>query len=140
MPQRAPRILVVDDDEDDLILIRRALGRIGLPITLRVAYDSAGAIELLHAPDAPPPELVLLDVNLPQLGGHAVLRDVRAHASTRMLPVVMFSSSDHPKDVQASYENGANSHVRKPVSYPEFMRVMEGVVRYWLVLNEPAPR
>jgi two-component system response regulator len=99
------------------------------------------ALKLLHGgdPAANPalvPEVVLLDLNLPLLNGHEVLRRLRADARTRRIPVVVLSSSQEDKDIVASYDLGANSFVQKPVDFPEFVNAASQLGLYWLLLNQ----
>jgi CheY-like chemotaxis protein len=86
------------------------------------------------------PDLVLLDMNLPKLDGVEVLRRLRAEERTRLVPVVVLSSSAEERDVERSYAAGANGYVRKPVSFTEFVEVSRQLGRYWLGLNLPPPR
>lgn len=138
--QRA--ILLVEDNPDDVDLTRRAFQRAGFTLPLDVAEDGVEALDYLfargayaHRAGAPLPALVLLDLKLPRLSGHEVLRQLRAHPSTRFLPVVILTSSDEEKDLLESYSYGCNSYVRKPVSYTEFVEAARQLGVYWLVLN-----
>jgi two-component system response regulator len=111
-----------------------------------VAHDGVEALRILlgHDPavddtEAPVPDIVLLDVNLPKLSGLEVLRQIRADERTRRLPVVMLTSSSEESDVIRSYDLGATSYVRKPVSSEQFAKVIRQVAVYWLSLNEGLP-
>jgi two-component system response regulator len=135
-------ILLVEDNPDDADLTRRAFLRAGLTQPLDVTEDGVEALDYLFARGAyskragePLPALVLLDLKLPRLSGHEVLRQIRAHPSTRFLPVVILTSSDEEKDLLESYSHGCNSYVRKPVSYTEFVEAARQLGVYWLVLN-----
>ena len=86
------------------------------------------------------PQVVLLDLNLPRLGGLDVLERIRADARTRLLPVVVLTSSKEDEDLINSYSKGANAYVRKPVDFAEFLEAVKTLGLFWLVLNEPAPR
>ncbi len=140
-------ILLVEDNPDDVDLTRRAFQRAGLTQPLDVVEDGVDALDYLFARDAfahrasePLPALVLLDLKLPRLDGHAVLRQIRADPRTRFLPVVVLTSSDEEKDLLESYSQGCNSYVRKPVSYNEFVEAARQLGVYWLVLNRaPLP-
>lgn len=144
--ERRNWILLVEDNEDDIALLHRSLERQNLPIRVVTARDGAEALAILR--DGPPcadrrdglkrlPELVLLDINLPRLSGHDVLERIREEASTRLLRVVVLSTSDHASDLTRAYANGANSYVRKPVDFREFQEAVLVIGRYWLGLNEP---
>jgi CheY-like chemotaxis protein len=85
------------------------------------------------------PEVVLLDLNLPVIAGLDVLRCIRADPRTRLLPVVVLTSSNEERDIVGSYDRGANSFVRKPVDFAEFLAAAEKLGIYWLVLNQPTP-
>jgi two-component system response regulator len=140
-------ILLVEDNPDDVDLTRRAFQRAGLTQPLDVVEDGLEALDYLfargefaHRADAPLPSLVLLDLNLPRMDGHAVLRQIRTHPFTRFLPVVILTSSDEERDLVESYSHGCNSYVRKPVSYTEFVEAARQLGVYWLVLNRlPQP-
>ncbi|WNG21393.1 response regulator [Cystobacter fuscus] len=139
-------ILLVEDNPDDVDLTRRAFQRAGLTQPIDVVEDGVEALDYLFAREAyahraqePLPGLVLLDLKLPRLDGHAVLRQIRANARTRFLPVVILTSSDEEKDLVESYSHGCNSYVRKPVSYNEFVEAARQLGVYWLVLNRSPP-
>jgi two-component system response regulator len=85
------------------------------------------------------PTLVLLDINLPRLSGLEVLRRLRSEASTRLLPIIMLTTSNDARDVISSYEFGANSFVRKPVAFDDFLQAVKALGEFWLEINEPAP-
>lgn len=140
-------ILLVEDNPDDVDLTRRAFQRAGVTQPLEVVEDGVEALDYLFARGAysgragqPLPALVLLDIKLPRLDGHEVLRQLRANTLTRFLPVVVLTSSDEQKDLVESYSHGCNSYVRKPVSYTEFVEAARQLGLYWLVLNRtPQP-
>lgn len=133
-------ILLVEDNPDDEDLTLRALRRNGIANPLLVARDGAEALELLHGKeDAEPPEVVLLDLKLPKLDGLEVLRRIRAHPRTQLLPVVVLTSSTEERDRVESYSLGANSYVRKPVDFAQFVSAVGQLGLYWLVLNEAPP-
>ncbi|MFY0562966.1 response regulator [Archangium lansingense] len=140
-------ILLVEDNPDDVDLTQRAFQRAGFTQPLDVVEDGVEALDYLFARGAhahragePLPGLVLLDLKLPRLDGHSVLRQIRANPRTRFLPVVILTSSDEEKDLVESYSHGCNSYVRKPVSYTEFVEAARQLGVYWLVLNRsPLP-
>jgi len=136
-----PTILLVDDDEDHLLVARRAIERAGLPAEVRLASAGDEALRILglhpDASEAPPSiALVLLDIGLPGLSGWEVLKRIRASERTRRTPVVMVSSSDRPEDVRRSYELGANSYLVKRGDRRRPGEYLAEAARYWVVLNE----
>jgi two-component system response regulator len=130
------KILLVEDNDDDIELTRVALEQHSLMNQIVVARDGVEAIALLGDTSCPLPAVVLLDLKLPRLDGIEVLRHIRANPRTRSLPVVVLTSSKEEKDLVASYEFGANSYVRKPVDFHEFIGAAQQLGVYWLLLNE----
>lgn len=130
-------ILLVEDSDDDVALTRRAFDKHRLANEIVVASDGQQALDMLLAPEPLVPQVVLLDLNLPRLGGLEVLRRLRADPRTALLPVVVLTSSDQDRDVIESYRLHANSFVRKPVDFLEFVEAARQLGLYWLVLNEP---
>ena len=140
-------ILLVEDDADDELMTLRALKSSGIENKVFVARDGAEALDFLFCAntyaDRDPydmPGLVLLDVKLPKLDGIEVLHRVRAHPRTSLIPVVMLTASNEEKDLIESYQNGANSYMRKPVDYTEFVQYVGHLGSYWLKLNELPPK
>jgi len=141
------QILLVEDNPDDEALTVRALKRSSIPNEIVVVRDGVEAVDYLLGEGAftssPPPALpkvILLDLNLPKLDGLGVLRRIRADQRTRLIPVVILSSSDEEQDRLQAYSLGANSYVRKPVDFEEFLIAAAQLGRYWLLLNEsPVP-
>ena len=133
-------ILLVEDDPDHELLTIRALKKSNIANDVRVARDGAEAIELIFGPNAIHPQVVLLDLKLPKVEGLEVLRRIREDASTRMLPVVVLTSSDEERDVVRSYQLGVNSYIRKPVNFNDFAEATRQLGMYWLVLNECPPK
>lgn len=140
-------ILLVEDNAQDEMLALRALRKAHVANRIDVVRDGQQALDYLfrsgefaerEGPDLP--TVVLLDIGLPRLTGLEVLQRLRADERTRLLPVVMLTSSDEDADRLASYENGANSFVRKPLSFGEFAETVARLGVYWLALNEPFPR
>lgn len=139
-------ILLVEDNPDDEALALRALARIDIPYEVAVARDGAEALDFLFATGAYDgrdaaalPAVMLLDLKLPKVDGLDVLRRVRADPRTRLLPVVVMSSSDESRDVAESYRLGASSYICKPVDFGQFTETVRQLGTYWLVLNEPPP-
>jgi len=138
-------ILLVEDNRDDVELTLRAFRRNHIRNEIVVAYDGAEALDRLlgsgepGAPERELPAVVLLDLKLPKIDGLEVLRQIRAHPRTRLLPVVILTSSREEIDLVNGYRLGANSYVRKPVSFEEFLEASRHLGLYWLVLNEAPP-
>jgi two-component system, response regulator len=140
------QILLVEDNPDDEALTLRALRRSSVPSDVFVARDGVEAVNYLLdlcacAPgaDRPLPHVVLLDLKLPKLDGLGVLRRIRANERTRLLPVVILSSSDEERDRLEGYSLGANSYVRKPVDFEQFLITATQLGVYWLTVNESSP-
>lgn len=139
-------ILLVEDNPDDEALTLRALRSNNVPSDLVVARDGAEALDYLFAVgryqgrDASlMPQVIFLDLKLPRIDGLEVLRRMRAHQRTRLLPVVILTSSNEEKDRGEGYSLGANSYVRKPVDFAQFNEAVRQLGLYWLLLNEPPP-
>ncbi len=135
----AQQILLVEDNLDDEALALRALKKGGFTDALVVARDGVEALDYLFEQGKQGgelPALVLLDINLPKLNGIEVLKRVRKNTITRLLPVVMLSSSNEEQDIYNSYDCGCNSYIRKPVDFKKFSDLIVEVKHYWLNLNE----
>jgi hypothetical protein len=140
-------ILLVEDNPQDEMLILRALRKINLANQVDVVRDGQQAVDYLSRegefagrPGPELPTVVVLDIGLPRLTGLDVLRRLRADPRTRLLPVVILTSSDEERDRLKSYENGANSFVRKPLDFAEFAETVARLGVYWLATNEPPHR
>lgn len=133
-------ILLVEDNPSDEKLTVRAFARSGLANEIVVARDGAEAIAYVLDPARELPTLILLDLNLPLLDGHEVLRRIRADPRARALPVVILTGSKEEEDIARSYALGANAYVRKPVEFGEFLDAAKTLGLFWLLLNEPPPR
>jgi two-component system, response regulator len=139
-------ILLVEDNPDDEALTVRALRKNNIKNEVIVAHDGAEALDYLSGQGKyagrdtrSTPQVVLLDLNLPKVDGLEVLRQLRAFEHTKLLPVVVLTSSNEERDRIRSYGLGANSYVRKPVDFNQFMEAARQLGLYWLVLNEPPP-
>ena len=139
-------ILLVEDNEDDVELTLRSLKRHNVINEVVVARDGVEALEYLFGEGAfataqagAMPALILLDLKLPRVDGLEVLRRVRSDERTRLLPVVILTSSNEKQDIIHSYKLGANSYVRKPVDFLQFAEAVRQLGLYWLVINEPVP-
>jgi DNA-binding response OmpR family regulator len=138
-------ILLVEDDRDHEELTIMALKHSNLLNEVVVARDGAEALDYLFGRGAYAgretkiPQLILLDLKLPKVDGIEVLRHIRASEETKLLPVVILTSSTEERDLLNGYSVGANSYIRKPVNFDKFIEAVRGLNLYWLVLNEPAP-
>jgi two-component system response regulator len=136
-------ILLVEDNPDDADLTLRALKRNKIMNDVTVARDGVEALEYLlprnGAPKMRMPAVVLLDLKLPRVDGIEVLRRIRADERTRLLPVIILTTSREQEDLINSYRNGCNSYIRKPVDFSEFITAVQQIGLYWLVLNESPP-
>ena len=135
-------ILLVEDNPDDVMFTRRAFEKNNISNEVIVASDGAQALEYLLPADEHEglrPALVLLDVNLPKIDGLEVLRRIRSDPRTAGLPVVVLTTSNEERDIVESYRQGANSFVRKPVMFGEFVDATKVLGVYWLLVNEAAP-
>ncbi len=133
-------ILLVEDDPDHELLTIRALKKSNIANEVSIARDGEEAINLLFGENPIKPQVILLDLKLPKLDGLEVLRRIRESESTRMLPVVVLTSSDEERDVVRSYSLGVNSYIRKPVNFSDFAEATRQLGMYWLVLNECPPK
>jgi two-component system response regulator len=134
-------ILLVEDNPDDVLFTLRAFTKNHIHNEIVVATDGEEALRKLFPSDGPPlrPALILLDIKLPKVDGLEVLRRIRGHDSTAALPVVVLTTSNEERDIVDSYRLGANSFVRKPVVFSEFLNAANVLGMYWLLVNEPAP-
>jgi two-component system, response regulator len=134
-------ILLVEDNPDDEALTLRALKKNHILNEVHVARDGVEALEFLFADGAKAtlPGLILLDLKLPKVDGLEVLRRIRADPRTRIVPVVVLTTSSLDEDVLASYREGANGYVRKPVKFSDFADAVCTLGIFWLQLNEAAP-
>lgn len=139
-------ILLVEDNPKDEALTLRALKKHNIKNEVVVVHDGAEALDYLfgtgaHAARDPAdlPAVVLLDLKLPKIDGLEVLKRVRADEKTKLVPVVILTSSKEQRDLLEGYSSGANSYVRKPVEFTEFADAVRQLGLYWLILNEPVP-
>ena len=139
--------LLVEDNPDDELLTLRAINRKHIANPVVIVHDGAQALDYLFCRGEYTtrditrlPSLVLLDLKLPKVNGIEVLRQMRSHESTRMIPVVVFTTSNEESDIIKSYQFGANSFIRKPVVFEEFLEAIGQLGLYWLALNQPPNR
>ncbi len=137
-------MLLVEDNQQDELLILRALRKVNLANQVEVVRDGQQALDYLFGEGEfaqragmEPPAVILLDINLPRVGGLDVLNRVRADLRTRLVPVVILTSSDEERDRMHSYEGGCNSFVRKPLDFAEFAQTVAQLGIYWVATNEP---
>ena len=138
-----PPILLVEDNQDDADLTLRAFNKQGFVNPVVVAKNGVEALAYLHGKEGqleselgPLPILTLLDINLPKIHGLEVLKQIRQHPRTNLLNVVILTSSKQDEDISCGYQGGANSYIRKPVDFNQFVNVIGQLGLYWLELNE----
>ena len=136
-------ILLVEDNPDDAELTIRALEKNRIKNRIIIAEDGEKALDYLFCreefSDRNPknlPAVILLDLNLPKINGIDVLKEIRNNVNTKLLPVVILTSSTEEQDLIKSYQNGVNSYIRKPVDFEKFIKVVQTLGLYWLVINE----
>lgn len=135
-------ILLIEDNPDDEALTLRALKNNHILNDVTIAQDGQEALDYFFGKDAdtnPTPAVVLLDLKLPKVDGLEVLRRIRSDARTSLQPIVILTSSREEQDLVNGYRLGANSYIRKPVDFTQFMEAIRQLGLYWLVLNEAAP-
>ena len=141
--EKSKIILLVEDNPDDITMTRRALKKNNILNEVVVAQDGAEALDYLFATGkysdrdtAVKPQVILLDMNLPKIGGLEVLKRLRADDRTKLIPVVVLTTSNEDRDRVESYRLGTNSYVRKPVDFDQFSLAVQQLGLYWLLLNE----
>ena len=146
MAVRDETILLVEDNPDDIELTRRAFHKNAIANNLVVAHDGIEALDYLFCRGTydsrnvkETPRLILLDLKLPKMDGLQVLENLRANEYTKLVPVVILTSSKEEQDLISGYKNGANSYVRKPINFNEFVDAVRNIGLYWLLINEPPP-
>ena len=145
--KRERTILLVEDNPDDVALTLRALEKHNIKNKVTVARDGAEALDYLFATGAYSdrdtsvmPAVIILDLKLPKVDGLTVLERMRADERTKLVPVVILTSSKEEQDMIKGYKLGANSYVRKPVDFAQFIEAARQLGLYWLVINEPPPK
>lgn len=137
-------ILLVEDEEIHVELMERAAARCGLSNPLVVASDGQAALDLLFGTEGRParlrPALVLLDLKMPGVDGLEVLAVMKRDPRLALIPVIVFSCSDAPKDVRQAYTNGANAYLVKPMGFQDSCRLLTRLMQFWLEENTPPPR
>jgi two-component system, response regulator len=139
-------LLLVEDDADDEALALRAIRKVRVANPVHVAHDGVEALDWLFRRGAfasrgtDTPALILLDLKLPRVDGLDVLKEIRADATLRRVPVVMLTASDEETDLVRGYDLGVNSFIRKPVDFDQFVETVGRIGLYWLLLNELPPQ
>ena len=139
-PDDVVKVLLADDSAADVRLTRYALEQARFAVDLHVAGDGVEALEFLRREgrfaDAPRPDFVLLDLNMPRMGGQEVLEVMKADPELAAIPVIVLTTSNAPDDVARSYQLHVNCYVRKPVAFDEFLDVMRSIEEFWLLTAE----
>jgi len=141
MENKEVEILLVEDSEADIEMMLRSLNEYNVCNAIQVARDGREALDMLFAgrdgAEGIRPRVVFLDLKLPKVSGHEVLRRMKSDEKTREIPVVVMTSSGQQADIDRCYEMGANSYVVKPIGFQDFSRVVKELKLYWLVMNQP---
>ena len=139
-------VLLVEDNPRDVRLTQRAFQQAGLPHDLRVVRDGDEALAYLHREGAykeietaPRPDVILLDLNLPRMGGHELLREVKQDSRFKQVPIIVLTTSERPDDVRLAYDAGANAYLLKPVEFSRFTEVIGQLGKFWLETVELPP-
>ena len=139
-------VLLVEDNPRDVRLTQRAFEQAGVPHDLRAVRDGDDALAYLHregdyaaADGSPRPDMILLDLNLPRMGGHEFMQRVRQDVRFRHVPIVVLTTSARPDDVRQAYDNGANAYLLKPVEFSRFTEVIGHLASFWLETVELPP-
>lgn len=139
-------VLLVEDNPRDVRLTQRAFKKAGLPHELRVVRDGDEALAYLHREgvyqdplSAPRPDVMLLDLNLPRMGGHELLHAVKQDSRFKQLPIIVLTTSERPDDVRQAYDAGANAYLLKPVEFSRFTAVIEQLGKFWLEIVKLPP-
>ena len=141
MENKEVEILLVEDGETDIEMTLRSLSESNVCNSVKVARDGREALDMLFPADSGlqplKPSVVFLDLELPKVSGHEILRRMKADEKTRDIPVVIMTSSREKVDIDRCYELGANSYVVKPIGFEDYSRVVKELKLYWLVVNQP---
>jgi two-component system response regulator len=144
MHETTVEILLVEDNPNDVTLTLRAFKKYNLSNRIHIVYDGAEALEFIFGTGAyagrgfePIPRVILLDLKLPKVDGLEVLQRIKADPRTRVIPVVVLTSSREQRDIVESYQLGVNSYIVKPVDFEQFTEAMRQLGLYWVLLNQP---
>lgn len=128
-------VLMIDDDAGDTLMAKEVLESSGLSIKLHIVHDGVDAMDFLLKQgaysDAPRPEYILLDLNMPRMTGHEVLNWIKSHEILNSIPVVILTTSDSARDIEECYSNKANCYITKPVDLEDFTKIIEQTNRFW---------
>ena len=138
------KILLIEDNPDDVELTLRAFKKHNIANHITVANDGEKALEVIFnccdkEIKTERPDLILLDLKLPKIDGMDVLKEIKKNSETKVIPVIILTSSKEESDLAESYQLGANSYIRKPVNFEKFTEVVMRLGLYWLLINEPPP-
>ncbi|MFD2033744.1 response regulator [Belliella marina] len=128
------QILLVEDNDGDILLIKEALEEGRIPYELQVIKNGHDAILFLDKDIGQKPDIIILDINLPKKNGHEVLKHIKQSEEIKQIPVIMLTTSSTPKDIQKSYREHANCYITKPVGGIEFLKVISQIEDFWLSL------
>ena len=140
MKQKDINILLVEDNPDDIELTLEAFKNNNLANKITVARDGEEALDIIFGNKDKKPDIILLDLKLPKVDGLEILRRVKSDEDTRVIPVIILTSSKEESDLIKSYKLGVNSYIRKPVDFKEFIKVVKELGLYWLIVNELPPK
>lgn len=139
-------VLIVEDNPDDQLLIKRVFKKYNIANDMIFASDGAEAVDLLFSDEysllttyGEYPALIILDLKLPKVSGLEILDMIRSNVRTKLIPVVIMTSSKEEQDILNGYNLGANSYIRKPIIFEEFAEAVRQIGMYWFLLNEPLP-
>ena len=145
-PSRSYLILMVDDDPEDSLLVREALGETGYRHQLRFLYNGEELLDYLHRrgkyvdqQSSPRPDLILLDLKMPKMEGKEVIRQLKSDPLLKRIPIVVLTTSTAQDDICSAYQTGVNSYVTKPVTFRELVDIMKGLGKYWFEVVKLPP-
>lgn len=133
-------ILIADDDNDDQYMIKQAFESINLNEHVRTVNDGVELLDYLHkrgkykSTEVMSPKVILLDLNMPKKDGRECLREIKSHSKLKKIPIIVYSTSGNPDDIEFAYELGASSYITKPYSYQELVKIMEVFKQYWFTV------
>jgi len=141
MITKEARILLVEDNPDDVELTLLAFKKYNLSNEIIIARDGQEALDILFPPkekikQSKLPDIILLDLKLPKVSGLDVLKEIKNHPETKIIPVIVLTTSNEERDLRDSYRLGVNSYIRKPVGFNKFVEVVKQLGLYWILLNE----